>query len=903
MLSKKLLANVAFVVMGMLVCSFPLLAQSAPGTPTPADPWPRQFMLSNATALMYQPQLESWERNKLDFRAVVAITPTGTKQEIFGVVWGKARTHVDRIERIVTLEDMKLTRSNFPTLADRGASYRRAIEQQTVAAQRTIALDRLQAMLADADMIKPKPVQVNNDPPQIIIAQSPAMLVPISGNPVLRSVPGTNFERVINTEAIILRQQGDGNFYLHMYDGWVYSATLTGPWNQPMTIPPGLEKVAQDLEKNAHLDPLDGGHMQPKPSLTKGLPAIFVSQNPAELIVFQGLANFTPIAGTSLQWATNTTADIILDGVSSNYYILVSGRWYRSSSLTSNAAWTFTASNSLPADFSRIPVESAAGVVLASVAGTPQAKEALIANSIPQTATIPRANGPKFSPEFDGAPEFQPITGTPLQYVVNAPTAVIRIDANTYYALASGVWFSSTTVRGPWFVAASVPEVIYTIPPTSSLHYVTYVQVYGATPSVVYVGYTPGYLGTVVAPDGVVVFGTGYVYQPWVGTLYYPPPVTYGVLAQPIYNAAVGMAFGFAMGAVAASWTSSYYHPAYYPAYYHPAYYPGYYGHPCCGSVSGNVYGHWGNAAYSGTRTYYNNYGGAYGTSASGHYTNYATGTTGTYSGNRSYNPYSGQAKASTDRTFNTPSGASGDVSRSAKYNPYTGKGSYAGSANVSGPAGGSAQANRSGQFNLDSGNYSRSGSASATGPGGRSTSVSGSQSGNIYSGQQSGEVTRSTSGQNFDKTTTTSAGTGQAPSRTSTITNTNTGQSRTYSTGQAYADKDHNVYRNSDTGWQQHASNGWQSAQGNTSWADREQQARSEGGDRFDSFSQEHSAGGWGERFGGGGGGGFGGGGGWGDRFSGGGGFAGRFGGGGGFGGGRFGGGRFGGGGFGRRR
>jgi len=288
------------------------------------------------------------------------------------------------------------------------------------------------------------------------------------------------------------------------------------------------------------------------------------------------------------------------------------------------------------------------------------------------------------------------------------------------------VWFSATAVRGPWVVAASVPEVIYTIPPTSSLHYVTYVQVYDATPSVVYVGYTPGYLGTVVAPDGVVVFGTGYVYQPWVGTMYYPPPMTYGLMAQPIYNPAVGMAFGFAMGAAAASWTSSYYHPAYYPAYYHPGYYPGYYGHPCCGSVSGNVYGQWGSAAYSGTRTYYNNYGGAYGTSTSGHYTNYATGTTGTYSGSRSYNPYSGQAKASASRTFDTPYGVSGDVSRSAKYNPYTGKGSYSGSASASGPLGGSANADRSGQVNLDSGNYSRSGSASATGPGGRSTSVSG---------------------------------------------------------------------------------------------------------------------------------------------------------------------------------
>src|SRR5262245_47237582 len=119
MTSKRILASFAFVLISAISGSRALLAQS---TPTPADPWPRQFTLSNATALMYQPQLESWERNQLDFRAVVAITPTGTKQEIFGVVWGNARTHVDRIERIVTLEDMKLTRSNFPTLADGGAS-------------------------------------------------------------------------------------------------------------------------------------------------------------------------------------------------------------------------------------------------------------------------------------------------------------------------------------------------------------------------------------------------------------------------------------------------------------------------------------------------------------------------------------------------------------------------------------------------------------------------------------------------------------------------------------------------------------------------------------------------------------------------------------------------------------
>ena len=47
-------------------------------------------------------------------------------------------------------------------------------------------------------------------------------------------------------------------------------------------------------------------------------------------------------------------------------------------------------------------------------------------------------------------------------------------------------------------MATSVPAVIYSIPPSSPVHYVTYVRVYDWTPQVVYVGYTPGYYGTYV---------------------------------------------------------------------------------------------------------------------------------------------------------------------------------------------------------------------------------------------------------------------------------------------------------------------------------------------------------------------------------------------------------------------
>ena len=82
-------------------------------------------------------------------------------------------------------------------------------------------------------------------------------------------------------------------------------------------------------------------------------------------------------------------------------------------------------------------------------------------------------------------------------------------------------------------VATKVPDVIYTIPIASPLHYVTYVRVYQSSPDVVYVGYTPGYMGTVASSDGVVVYGTGYYYPAYVGTTVYvgyPPTYGYGAL-------------------------------------------------------------------------------------------------------------------------------------------------------------------------------------------------------------------------------------------------------------------------------------------------------------------------------------------------------------------------------------
>jgi len=783
-------------------------ASQAPGAGDPvpvSDAWPREFKLSNATLLEYQPQVDAWDGNLLDFRAAVGVKAAGSNQETFGVIWAKARTHVDRVARMVTLEDLTLTRSQFPTFPDNGAALLREFQAQLAAvAKRIIALDRLEASLAASATVKPTGFPVNNTPPKILVSYTPALLIPIDGAPVIRQVPGTTFKRVFNTQALILQPQGSSTYYLHVYDGWLSAGTLQGPWEQVKSVAAGLDQVAQTLAQSGVVDLIDGGKAKSKPSLATGVPTIFVSETPTELLVFKGQPDFTPIPGTLLLWASNTANDVLLDTATQQYYVLLSGRWFRSTALT--GPWSYVASTSLPADFKKIRPDSPAAIVLATVAGTPQAQEAFIANSIPQTATIPRVNGPTFTPTIDGSPQWQPIAGTPLKYVANSPAPIIQVDPSSYFAVQAGVWFSATAPAGPWYVAPAVPAVIYSIPPTSPLHYVTYVRVYGSTAQVVYVGYTPGYMGTVVTPDGVVVYGTGYTYPTYLGTAWYPPPVTYGVMAQPVYNPAVGMTFGFAMGVATASAVYAWGGSAYY--------YPGYYGYPCCGSASGNVYGRYGSATYSGARSW-SSTGSSAGTNAWGSYTNYRTGATGTYSGAASYNASTGQSAASFGRTYSTPEGVSGTVSRGESYDPQTGT-------------------------------YARSGGATATGPGGRSADVSGAYSSSP--GQQSGYLSRTTSDANtgMSKTTTTSGATGQGMSRSTTIADANTGQSKTFNTGQAYADKEGNVYRNSDNGWEQHSSSGWQSASKPPESVQNEAQARSQGEERYNNYRQSSAGSSW---------------------------------------------------------
>jgi len=510
-------------------------------------------------------------------------------------------------------------------------------------------------------------VIVKNDPPKIIFSKKHSVLVTIDGEPKQAPVKTTDLKRVVNTKSILLFADQSKKYYLRLTDWWLESTQLDGPWNYASNLPADMKKAdqyiaeqmsAQGPQPDAASGQSSASGQVKQPSLKRPgegaeIPAVYVVYGPTELVETKGEPQYATIPGSSIEYISNTTGTVLRYG--GEYYVLISGRWFKSPSLSTN--WTFVDAAAIPSEFAKIPPDSPKASALASVRNTPQAEEGLIANSIPQTATITRSEA-KLTVVYDGEATFVPIESTSMNYARNTSAPVIKVGER-YYSVESGVWFWAPTPQGPWNAADKVPDEIYTIPASSPLHYVTYAKVYGSTPELVYVGYTPGYYGTVVSSSTMtVVYGTGWYYPPYVGpTVWYGYPYTYGVGAGFTWTDESGWSVGFGYGYY---WYYPWYSPWWGPMGYYPyGWYP-YYGWGAWGGAAvANVYGRWGNAAYSRTAAawanpYTGNYGaasrgGAYNAQTGrvaaggrGYNTNIYTGNTAGYRGAAAYDPNTG---------------------------------------------------------------------------------------------------------------------------------------------------------------------------------------------------------------------------------------------------------------------
>ncbi len=513
-----------------------LLAGQAPG----GTDWPREIDSPGGIIRIYSPQIESYQGTSMGAQAAVSFTAPDAAEPVFGAVWLDCLVQTDKSAGTVTLSGVKVTQIQFPE--GKGVDPKpvaSAVEEQMPRLNISFPLKDILEELGTAQKEKETSKEIEVAPPQIITREHPAVLVLLDGEPVYIDVEGTSLRRVANTPFFLVQNTGSGTLFLKGGDIWYTAREITGPWEATKAPP----REALDLALKSQTETQAAEMPAPDAPAEKSgsVPEVIVSTVPAELIATNGPVQFSPIKETGLLYASNTPSKLFLSIQSQDYYILISGRWYTARTLS--GPWAYVASTRLPVDFARIPPGSPRDDVLASVAGTVPAKEAVLNAQIPQTAEVDRTKA-STQVQYDGAPAFEPIENTGMSYASNASTAVVRVG-DRFYNCDRGVWFDGPTPNGPWEVCVSVPPPIYTIPPRYPVYYVRYVRVYGYTPNVVYVGYTPGYTGSYVY-GGTVVYGTGYYYRPWFRHYYYPRPWTWGFGVH--YDPWTGWSFGYASG-------------------------------------------------------------------------------------------------------------------------------------------------------------------------------------------------------------------------------------------------------------------------------------------------------------------------------------------------------------------
>jgi hypothetical protein len=550
--------------------------------------WPKEilFKTGGGKVLIYQPQPDALVGNLLTGRAAIGGKEKAADELVFGAIFFEAKLITDKATRKATLEDFKITNAKVTGLEDEAkiAKLTALIENEVPNWNMDLSIDELVATIKKDH---PNAEVYNNTPPKMYYRNKPTSLVILDGEPKIQKDKDLDADRVVNSPNLIFKEGTQWN----MYEGgiWYKSASVTSGWTAEKTMSKKVKSINDQIKKQEK-EANNGKDLTEKPVATD----IIVSTVPAELIQTEGAPSYKPIDSTSLQYVTNTKNDIIktADG---QIFVLVAGRWFKSMSF--EGPWTFNESDKLPADFSKIPEGSAKDNVLVSVSGTNAAEEAMIDAEIPQTAKVDRKTATA-KVEYDGDPKFETIEGTTLQLAANASLTVLKEASGSYFLLDNGVWFISSAAKGPWKVADRRPEGVDAIPAKSAAYNTKFVYIYEATPTYVVVGYTGGYLGTYIQGDPTIIFGTGFYYAPWYGSIYYPRPTTWGFNFG--YNPWTGwtMGFGFNIGFMHIGFSfgggygyggGGWFGPPYYRPPYRPPYYGGggYYGRPGYGRPGG----------------------------------------------------------------------------------------------------------------------------------------------------------------------------------------------------------------------------------------------------------------------------------------------------------------------------
>ena len=393
-LKSRVAALMVFCLIGSPVA--PLMQAQAPGAKPAAAPaaaaatppdggWPRSYTTASKAALvMYQPQLVSWtdQKHAVMYAALsylpAAREAAGARHHQGGSQHQRGRRRAAR--ELLGLQDRRVQLPHDPARSaqDRRRGDRRVAARRRARASRSTVSSPTwtRAWWSRRTSRASRPIRRRSSSARRPPCSSTST-ASRSGRPSRR----TTSSRRSTPTGISSSTRPTKTYYLRHDRIWLKATDVKGPWSPAGTLPESFKKLPDDENWKDVKASLPGQKVSGSQA-----PKVFVSYEPAEMILLRGEPSYLTVQGAKqLLWVNNTDSDVFRMGRTGPVYFLVSGRWFSAPDFT--GPWTF-ATPSLPADFKEIPLEHERSRVLASVPGTQQATEAVLLAQIPQTARV-----------------------------------------------------------------------------------------------------------------------------------------------------------------------------------------------------------------------------------------------------------------------------------------------------------------------------------------------------------------------------------------------------------------------------------------------------------------------------------------------------------------------------------
>ncbi len=192
----------------------------------------------------------------------------------------------------------------------------------------------------------------NKQVPDVIVVQQPSELILTDGKPVLVQIPDTQLGYVSNTTSDLLFHIIDQEWYFLVAGRWFKAPKLEGPWTFASdSLPLDFKDIPESHAKAHVLSSVPGSIDAAMAIVQAKIPvkAVVQKNETTVQVTYAGDPNFQPIQGLPLEYAVNTSYDVIK--YQNHYYVCYQGVWF----IGSTPFGPFTVASSIPEAVSNIP--------------------------------------------------------------------------------------------------------------------------------------------------------------------------------------------------------------------------------------------------------------------------------------------------------------------------------------------------------------------------------------------------------------------------------------------------------------------------------------------------------------------------------------------------------------------